>query len=119
MKVFVFSLVIIAILCALTAINALVVRDQLGHISEEIAALPDEPSDVSDIAQKWERFRPFLGVTVRESVLGSTDSLFRSLKYAACFGDTEEYARAKDALLDMLDGIKCADVPYLFDSVIT
>lgn len=119
MKAFVFSLVIIAVLCCLTAVNASIVADRLGGISDDLAALPETPVNVDDIARKWDKFRPFLGVTVRESVLGDTDALFRSLKYAVCFRDTETFARTKDALLDMLDAIKCADVPYLFDSVIT
>lgn len=94
MRSFIFSLITLAVLFGAVCADCIYVDKKVSELIEICDSLPEnaEDADITQLSNKWEACRGFIGITVDRKVTDAVDDAVAFLSICINQGDTQRYA---------------------------
>ncbi len=111
MRVCIAATVVLLVIVALVAGNAVYVRHTTDALLDELAALPttpdptSTPADIAHLQKQLEKHIPWLGLSVSYTVMDRALEALISLEAHARVGDTWQYASTLAVLHDLISDL--------------
>lgn len=111
MKVFVFTLILLVFLCALTAINALFINNVANVLLDGLENLPEWnseecPARIGELFEYWETREDWVKLSVAYPTVDRVSEQFQLLLSCAEIGDVYGFHSAYTLLTDALSDVK-------------
>ncbi len=108
MKSFVVTVILFCLLIGIIIFNSIYTRKIAEELEEKISALDfddDITDDIDSLQQYWENKEKFFGVSVGFREIDKTCELIIALKVYYQYQNREEFEKAKQLLIDVIDEI--------------
>lgn len=111
MKVFIFTLILLVLLCGLVAVNALFINNVVNNLLQELEELPEWdseecPTRVEELVVYWEERAAWVNLSVGYPAVDRVSEQFQLLLSCAEIGDVFGYHSAHTLLTDALSDVK-------------